>query len=99
MPHAIGPPTPATRRPPWRARSTPPRRGPGATAGPKTMKPRLGAGRALAAPRVYGGIKIDDALMGRGRRNATAADIRAALALYRRADAILIGLAGSAGLL
>jgi adenosylcobinamide-phosphate synthase len=54
---------------------------------------------ALAGPRVYGGIKIDDALMGRGRRNATAADIRAALALYRRADAILIGLAGIAALL
>jgi adenosylcobinamide-phosphate synthase len=28
--------------------------------------------------------------MGDGRRDATAADIRAALALYRRADAILI---------
>jgi adenosylcobinamide-phosphate synthase len=53
---------------------------------------------ALAGPRVYGGIKIDDALMGRGRRNATAADIRAALALYRRADAMLIGLAGAAAL-
>ena len=36
--------------------------------------------------------------MGRGRRNATAADIRAALALYRRADAMLIGLAGAAAL-
>jgi adenosylcobinamide-phosphate synthase len=30
--------------------------------------------------------------MGDGRRAATAADIRAALALYRRADAMLIGL-------
>jgi adenosylcobinamide-phosphate synthase len=49
---------------------------------------------ALAGPRVYAGIKIDDALMGRGRRNATATDIRAALALFRRADAMLIGLAG-----
>jgi adenosylcobinamide-phosphate synthase len=54
---------------------------------------------ALAGPRVYGGIKIDDALMGRGRRNATADDIRAALALYRRADAMLIGLAGVVALL
>jgi adenosylcobinamide-phosphate synthase len=53
----------------------------------------------LAGPRVYGGIKIDDALMGRGRRYATAADIRTALALYRRADAMLIGLAGVAALL
>jgi adenosylcobinamide-phosphate synthase len=54
---------------------------------------------ALAGPRVYGGIEIDDALMGRGRRNATAADIRDALALYRRADAMLIGLVGVAALL
>jgi adenosylcobinamide-phosphate synthase len=29
--------------------------------------------------------------MGDGRREATPADIRAALALYRRADAMLIG--------
>jgi len=47
---------------------------------------------ALAGPRVYAGIEVDDAIMGRGRRAATAADIRAALALYRRADAMLIGL-------
>jgi adenosylcobinamide-phosphate synthase len=32
--------------------------------------------------------------MGNGRRAATAADIRAALALYRRADALLIALVG-----
>jgi adenosylcobinamide-phosphate synthase len=49
-------------------------------------------GLALAGPRVYGGVLVDDALMGNGRREATSADIRAALALYRRADAILIGL-------
>jgi adenosylcobinamide-phosphate synthase len=49
-------------------------------------------GLALAGPRVYGGVAVDDALMGDGRRAATAADIHAALALYRRADAILIGL-------
>ena len=49
-------------------------------------------GLALAGPRVYGGVTVDDALMGDGRRAATAADIRAALALYRRADAILIAL-------
>ncbi len=30
--------------------------------------------------------------MGEGRREANAADIRAALSLYRRADALLIGL-------
>ncbi|MBV9969869.1 MAG: cobalamin biosynthesis protein CobD [Xanthobacteraceae bacterium] len=51
-------------------------------------------GLALAGPRVYGGVTVDDALMGNGRRAATAADIRAALALYRRADALLIALVG-----
>jgi adenosylcobinamide-phosphate synthase len=49
-------------------------------------------GLALAGPRVYGGVQVDDAMMGAGRRNATVADIRAALALYRRADAMLIGM-------
>jgi adenosylcobinamide-phosphate synthase len=51
-------------------------------------------GLALAGPRVYGGVTVEDAFMGRGCREASAADIRAALALYRRADALLIGLAG-----
>jgi adenosylcobinamide-phosphate synthase len=51
-------------------------------------------GLRLAGPRVYGGVKVDDAMMGDGRRNADAADIRAALRLYRHADAILIGLIG-----
>ena len=46
-------------------------------------------GLSLAGPRVYGGVHVDDAMMGDGRRDATAADIRRALALYRRADAIL----------
>ncbi len=45
---------------------------------------------ALAGPRTYGGVEIADACMGSGRRCATAADIRAALSLYIRADAILI---------
>ena len=45
---------------------------------------------ALAGPRSYGGIAIADAVMGNGRRGATVADIRAALSLYLRADAILI---------
>jgi adenosylcobinamide-phosphate synthase len=49
-------------------------------------------GLALAGPRSYGGVRVDDAVMGNGRREATAADIRAALTLYRRADALLIGL-------
>jgi adenosylcobinamide-phosphate synthase len=47
---------------------------------------------ALAGPRAYDGVWVGDAIMGRGRRAATAADIRAALALFRRADAMLIGL-------
>jgi len=51
---------------------------------------------ALAGPRVYAGIEIDDAVMGRGRRAATPEDIRAALKLFRRADAMLIGLAAAA---
>ncbi len=49
-------------------------------------------GLSLAGPRVYGGVTIDDVTMGDGRRDATAADIRRALALYRYADAILIAL-------
>jgi len=49
---------------------------------------------ALAGPRIYRGVEINDAIMGRGRRNATVADIRAALTLFRRADAMLIGLVG-----
>ena len=51
---------------------------------------------ALAGPRVYAGIQIDDAVMGCGRRAATTEDIRAALRLFRRADAMLIGLAAVA---
>jgi adenosylcobinamide-phosphate synthase len=55
-------------------------------------------GLALAGPRVYGGVRVEDATMGDGRRDATAADIRAALALYRRADALLIALVAFAAL-
>jgi adenosylcobinamide-phosphate synthase len=55
-------------------------------------------GLALAGPRAYGGIEVPDALMGDGRRLATAADIRAALALYLRADGLLIVLAGALAL-
>ena len=47
---------------------------------------------ALAGPRSYGGVEIEDAIMGHGRRGAAAADIRKALALFRRADAMLLGL-------
>jgi len=45
---------------------------------------------SLAGPRAYGGVRVDDATMGAGRRDADAADIHRALALYVTADAILI---------
>jgi len=51
---------------------------------------------SLAGPRVYGGAIVDDAVMGDGRRDAAAADIFRALALYRRADGILIALLAAA---
>jgi adenosylcobinamide-phosphate synthase len=51
-------------------------------------------GLALAGPRSYGGVQVDDAAMGDGRPEADATDIRRALALYRLADAILIALLG-----
>jgi adenosylcobinamide-phosphate synthase len=55
-------------------------------------------GLSLAGPRVYGGVTVDDATMGDGRREAGAQDIRAALALYRRADGILIALVAALAL-
>lgn len=48
-------------------------------------------GIALGGPRRYGGTQIDGAWMGEGRRDLDASDVRAALTLYARADAILIG--------
>jgi adenosylcobinamide-phosphate synthase len=42
-------------------------------------------GLKLAGPRVYGETLVEDAFMGNGRREATAADIRRALNLYRLA--------------
>jgi adenosylcobinamide-phosphate synthase len=47
-------------------------------------------GLSLAGPRVYAGVRVDDAVMGNGPREAKASDIRRALALYRYADGILI---------
>jgi len=49
-------------------------------------------GLSLAGPRFYAGIRVEDAFMGDGRREAEAKDIRRALALYRYADAILLAL-------
>jgi adenosylcobinamide-phosphate synthase len=51
-------------------------------------------GLSLAGPRAYGGVTVDDAFMGNGRREANAQDIRAALKLYHRADTLLIVLVG-----
>lgn len=55
----------------------------------------------LAGPRVYGAVRVEDGWMGDGRAEATAADIRRALGLYRRACLLLWGLAaiGSAAAL
>jgi adenosylcobinamide-phosphate synthase len=86
--------SPAVARDAWRAvmRDARHHRSPNAGWPEAAMAGALGL--ALAGPRSYGGVKVDDALMGNGRRAATAADIRRALALYRRADALLIGLCG-----
>jgi adenosylcobinamide-phosphate synthase len=83
----------------WRAviRDAPRHRSPNAGYTEAAMAGALGL--ALAGPRVYGGVEVDDAVMGDGRRDATAADIRAALRLYRRADAMLIGLVAVVALL
>jgi adenosylcobinamide-phosphate synthase len=47
---------------------------------------------SLAGPRVYGGVRAEDAFMGDGRRDLDAKDIWRALALYRGADALLVAL-------
>ncbi|MGX5842084.1 adenosylcobinamide-phosphate synthase CbiB [Mesorhizobium sp. ArgA1] len=52
-------------------------------------------GLALAGPRSYGGVVVEDAFMGEGgRREAESLDIRRALKLYQVADYLLIGLFG-----
>jgi adenosylcobinamide-phosphate synthase len=55
-------------------------------------------GLSLAGPRSYGGTQVEDAMMGDGRRDADAGDIRRALTLYRCADAILIVIVAAAAL-
>jgi adenosylcobinamide-phosphate synthase len=56
-------------------------------------------GLALAGPRVYGGVTVDDATMGEsGRRDADASDVRKALKLYWAADLILVALFGALSL-
>jgi adenosylcobinamide-phosphate synthase len=83
----------------WRAvlRDAPRHRSPNAGYPEAAMAGALGL--SLAGPRVYGGVTIDDATMGDGRRDAIAADIRRALALYRYADAILIALVAAIAIL
>lgn len=48
-------------------------------------------GLRLAGPRTYGETRVEDAWMGSGRAEATVADLRRALSLYRLACAIQIG--------
>jgi adenosylcobinamide-phosphate synthase len=76
----------------WQAirRDAPRHRSPNAGYPEAAMAGALGL--SLAGARVYRGVLVEDACMGCGRREANAADIRAALALYRRADALLIAL-------
>lgn len=50
-------------------------------------------GLRLAGPRVYGEARIEDHWMGDGRTEANAADIRRALALYKRSCGLLWALA------
>ncbi len=49
-------------------------------------------GLALGGPRSYEGAELESVWMGNGRREANAADIRAALELYSRADGMLIAI-------
>jgi len=67
--------------------------------GPKHASPNAGypeaamagaLGLKLGGPRAYEGAAVDGAFMGEGRREATSADIRAALDVYSRADGLLI---------
>jgi len=52
-------------------------------------------GVALAGPRRYGGVLVEDAVMGvGGRRELDVGDIRRALTLYRVADGLLVALVG-----
>ncbi|MEW5422862.1 adenosylcobinamide-phosphate synthase CbiB [Amorphus sp. 3PC139-8] len=53
-------------------------------------------GLRLAGPRTYGATLVEDAYMGNGRAEATAADIRRALRLYRTACGLLWALAAGA---
>ena len=77
----------------WEAvrRDAPRHRSPNAGWSEAAMAGALGI--AIAGPRQYGGVLVEDSYMGDGgRRAVTASDIRRALQLYWRADLLLIGL-------
>jgi adenosylcobinamide-phosphate synthase len=76
----------------WRTvrRDAPRHRSPNAGYPEAAMAGALGL--SLAGPRVYGGVRVEDAFMGDGRRDPDSKDIARALALYRGADAILVAL-------
>ncbi len=56
-------------------------------------------GLRLAGPRIYGDVIVEDGWMGDGRAQATAADIRRGLRLYRQACGLLWGVAGCGALI
>jgi adenosylcobinamide-phosphate synthase len=76
----------------WRAvrRDAPRHRSPNAGWPEAAMAGALGL--ALAGPRSYGGVVVEDGFMGHGRREADTADIRAALRLFRMADTLGVAL-------
>jgi adenosylcobinamide-phosphate synthase len=76
----------------WRAirRDAPRHRSPNAGWPEAAMAGALGL--ALAGPRAYGGVAVEDGFMGDGRRDTSAADIRAALRLFRMADTLGVAL-------
>ncbi|MFG1296062.1 adenosylcobinamide-phosphate synthase CbiB [Xanthobacter variabilis] len=78
-------------------RDAPRHRSPNAGWSEAAMAGALGV--KLNGPKVYGGVFTEDAYMGDGRREVTAADIRRALRLYRVADGLLIALVSSLALL
>lgn len=77
----------------WRAvrRDAPRHRSPNAGWPEAAMAAALGL--ALAGPRIYGAVRVDDAWMGDGTPQATADDIRRGLRVYRRALGLLWALA------
>ena len=83
----------------WRAalRDAPHHRSPNAGWPEAAMAGALGL--RLAGPRVYGGVRVDDAWMGDGEAAATATDIGRALSLYGTARTLLILLALAAMLI